>query len=398
MAMFAKKAAIFLFLVFLSAPGLLFLAGLDTFDARKFAEREVRLPHPMPEIAPNAASLREFPDQFELFFNDRVGLRTQYTALWRTLLYRIFNASLHRDSVVAGKNGWLFLGDRFADVFSRHAGQTRHNPALPERLANYHKRIQEEFALRDAHFLILVAPDKHSVYPEYLPDYVKNPIPTPTYSEFLSKAAEKNLAAPDLRDCLADAKKTYGDLLYPRTNTHWTSLGAYLAYVAAMDYINTHCFPVATLPIAEHRLEETDTGFDLSRLLGVRTGDFTIDLAWSAPPATVTMLDQADNTTSFHNAKELRVADNAAVAVSNPAALNNAKVLVIRDSFFNAMAGFFVQSFRECTIYPRYSYTRKSIDFTSLKFDLVIYEVIERDLPFIEENLAALSGALADLP
>jgi hypothetical protein len=83
-------------------------------------------------------------------------------------------------------------------------------------------------------YLFVVVPDKQSIHPEYLPDYlnkVRNRTRFDQLLEYMNENSDVNIL--DLRVPLLEAKKT--DIIYWDRDSHWNYKGAYIAYRSIME-------------------------------------------------------------------------------------------------------------------------------------------------------------------
>ena len=86
-------------------------------------------------------------------------------------------------------------------------------------------------------YLFVVAPSKHDVYPEFMPDRL-NRVRDDSRLDQLMAYIEAFFPAPpvdilDLRPTLAEARKS-GVRLFHKTDTHWNDRGAWAAYRKAI--------------------------------------------------------------------------------------------------------------------------------------------------------------------
>jgi alginate O-acetyltransferase complex protein AlgJ len=130
--------------------------------------------------------------------------------------------------VIRGKNGRLFLDNDTNEVIAQHTGAVRLDEAGLEqwRLILEHRVAWLERQGIPYHFLI--APNAHSVYPEDLPDDVPSADERPIH-QIIGHLREKDSFAGVLYplDELIAAKD---EAIYPMTASHWSELGAFIAY------------------------------------------------------------------------------------------------------------------------------------------------------------------------
>jgi len=92
---------------------------------------------------------------------------------------------------------------------------------------------QEWLAARGIGYVVMVVPEKFTIYPEYLPSWVARS-PSPTPHDQLSAAMRRNgrVAFIDLREPLRAAKVR--ERVYYQTDSHWNFNGAIVGYEALM--------------------------------------------------------------------------------------------------------------------------------------------------------------------
>jgi len=231
-----------------------------------------------------------------------------------------------------GKDDWLFLGNAFDNCVAKLklsilpdasvvAGTRDSLAALAQVASNYKTQV-----------VLIVGPNKTSVYPEYLPDGL---IPSPkTYISFFLDELQgiPNLTVHDpTREMLA-SKRSVGNL-YWMTDTHWNAKGAYLAYAG---FLKKFRIPV---PDVEFKRGSTHSG-DLIMISGLN--DFPLhaednwDVVWSKQPRWQETPIPNEPMTDF----------GRATIVTNEKPLSNKRVWVIGDSFGNSLRQYFNATFK----------------------------------------------------
>ena len=93
-------------------------------------------------------------------------------------------------------------------------------------------------ARHGAHYLAFFGPDKSSIYPEYLPDWMQRETPLSNLDLLQEYMAQNSsVVLLDLRPALIEGKK--GGLTYLRSNSHWNNFGAFIAYQVIAAKIQT---------------------------------------------------------------------------------------------------------------------------------------------------------------
>lgn len=138
--------------------------------------------------------------------------------------------------VLIAKNNWLeYTGEKNLDDFQNLTGVTTTDlQSIEEKLT----RLNETLRKQNITLLVVVAPNKASIYPENVPAEIQR-VPLPSRLDQFSAQMEKHpeILYLDLRADLIEAKNQ--ELLYYKTDTHWNSRGAYIAYTSVMNALST---------------------------------------------------------------------------------------------------------------------------------------------------------------
>lgn len=150
---------------------------------------------------------------FEGHYDDQFPIKRLGTNLWAALDYTVFDEG--RPGVVIGKDGWLFTDEEFKPEPS--ASQLEDNWALV-------RGVQQELERRGVKLVLAIIPAKTRLYPEYLGKEQPATLHATLYADFLQRARQAGMAAPELLETLERAKDN--GQVFLRTDTHWTPLGA----------------------------------------------------------------------------------------------------------------------------------------------------------------------------
>lgn len=201
------------------------LAGRILAPPADVSDAEQRYLQPAPALPASWADLAAFPVQMEAHLNDTFGLRpTLVTA--NSLLHLGLGMSASERFLV-GRNGWFFHKStdnvlqqaRGVDVFQRQE---------LERWVREMERRQRHVERLGAAFFVVVAPNKHAIYPEHLPDWAE-PVGSTRYEQLQQRLAQGSpLRLIDLHAPLRAAKLEQP--VYFKTDGHWNDLGALVAY------------------------------------------------------------------------------------------------------------------------------------------------------------------------
>ncbi|MDT5060996.1 MAG: alginate O-acetyltransferase complex protein AlgJ [Acidobacteriota bacterium] len=264
----AETSLIVLFMVVLWLPilGMCFHWGVMT------SAQENRRLAVFPSLSTDPRVLAAFPANFKIYFQDNFGFRDtliRWQALARVKLLGVSSSP----QVILGKEGWLFHAVEYSNK-----GEPLIPPFNEEQLARWQRFLEgwrDWLAQRGIRYLFTVAPGKHTIYPEYLPDTFRRDR-TSRLDQLIAYLKEHStLEILDLRPALFKAKASH--LLYHKTDTHWNYYGGLVAYQAIFRELGG-------LLTGQQMISESDclvatqkyTG-DLVRMLGL-TGVITEEI------------------------------------------------------------------------------------------------------------------------
>lgn len=259
-----KSAAIALFLGLLWLPVL--QMGLRFYP--EFEEAEKRELAKPPQLSLQA--LPSLPRQFDSFAADNFGFRPDLIR-WNSILKTRLLGISPIPSVIMGKDGWLFYcSEALADgnSINDHRGII----PLPEsELVKLRRRLEEnrrQFSTRNILYMVVVVPNKNTVYGEYLPDDIVKHRSTTRLDQLLAHLEKHStMRIIDLRERFRQARTERP--LYWKTDSHWNSYGAYVAYSEIMRHIagKVPCLRPISVPTDAVGVETNPAGGDLAQML-----------------------------------------------------------------------------------------------------------------------------------
>lgn len=229
--------------------------------------------------------------------------------------------------------------------------------------------ISEAGARAGARTVLIIGPDKPSIYPEYLPDAL---IPSETryVSFYLDRLARiPGLTVYDPTNDLLAAKKSEG-LIYWKTDTHWNTRGAYLAYLGFCNLLEIQPVPV-------NFTQAPAFGGDLIGISKMK--DFPLSssdnwtMVWNDGP---TLTEQEIPGTKINNTF------GPARVITNKKPLSEKYVWVVGDSFSKSLRPYFNATFRQVRYVGHWSDNFRTlpqeINKADHKPDLIILVRVER--------------------
>lgn len=219
----ALKLVVLASLVLAPSMGQLFNVGQSSTENRALA--------PFPTLK-SMKEIKDLPRAAENYVNDRFGFRYQLVHLNSRLRYALGISSAKE--VVIGSDGWLFYtADR---ILEQHTGADVFTDDELERWVQQMEADRDWLAKRGIHLLILIAPDKNTIYPEKLPDYPRRPGVATRLDQLAARLRRSDLDFVDPRSALLKAKQG-GLKVYFEGDSHWTQRGAFIAYSLVMDHV-----------------------------------------------------------------------------------------------------------------------------------------------------------------
>ena len=209
----AKLIFISIFIVLCLIPSV----GMLIFGEAQPAANEVLASRPSATTRSGELNLSFLSDVSD-YIADRFAFRQELATAWAGVNAKLLGTSIE-EQVILGSDGWLYFSDTLPDYMGQGMSDTelRH-------LANDLALMQEYIESQGKRFIFTVAPNKNSIYPEHMPDYIEN-----RHSESSAVRVGAYLDAAgvnylDLFDILGSE-----DSLYYETDTHWNFRGAALA-------------------------------------------------------------------------------------------------------------------------------------------------------------------------
>lgn len=288
------------------------------------------------------------------YIADHFAFRQELITADAVLNAKVFQVSAEED-VVLGRDGWLFYAEtvdghlRTAPLSDRRLWAGAHTLAL----------VREYVQNQGAELLFTAAPNKATIYPEYLP-YVGTPLSSSSDLDRLVPLLEAE-AVPyaDLRESLQGQSV----FLYYRQDSHWNTLGAALAQQTLLQTLGKHFEPFWL----SHAQVVTDSHLgDLYEMV-YPTGT---ELDWDAV---------YDREFTFTHIRQPRGPDDQRIETENPA--KTGSLLMFRDSFGNALYPFMAEEFSQALFSRSMPWQLNLLEQTGA--DTVVIELVERNLAYL---------------
>ncbi len=195
---------------------------------------EKRMPVEKPAFPADFAEFKSYPKNFEQYFNDNYGFRKTLINFNNHLMDRIFDESPDVRAM-EGKDSWFYF-DNHGSILDAQ-GKAVLDDEMVDRAVKSFYRNWQNMQKENIDYLLIIAADKASIYPEFLPDYIHYSEKNHRIDKFLDALRAKYPDFPvlDLRPILKNAKNK--EIVYQKTDTHWNKRGSHYAYVEMMKIL-----------------------------------------------------------------------------------------------------------------------------------------------------------------
>jgi hypothetical protein len=220
------------------------LLGLD--HAEPLVEK--RILAPLPDAPRDWAALRTFPHAFEQYWNDTFGFRRALIRVYNRILFALGMSPLP-DQAIVGRDGWFFF--TAGGVLEEYRGERPFSDGELARWQFVLEARRDWLADRGIPYLFVIAPSKESIYPEYMPHWIRRGAVRRLDQLLAYLATHSDFEIVDPRPLLQSAKRD--GPVYRKTDSHWNERGALVVEEAIAQWL-ARMFPAIT-PLAADALE-----------------------------------------------------------------------------------------------------------------------------------------------
>lgn len=367
-------------LFLLTTPILLFPVALH-YNYSYLRSVEKRRPEKAPKIESLAVFFdNDFYSKFDPFLSDRMAFRGSIIQT-----KRLIDVKLLRESRIGAvdigqevnQQHWMFLIQSYWDPAVQTEEAAREVVQLLNEFLVQSKQYKAEFRLA-------IAPDKHTIYPEYLNQKGRYDIQQTSnarkiFHDWFGQTNDSRII--NLWSELLAEKKRTDALLYGPTDTHHTYVGAMVMLREIIESIDPSLWNEENIvPVGQKSI------YDLNTKIGVVNPDAPIDILEVQRPGVkvekVFLGDQElENLSNYQeaiaNANRRLLA--RAVMSSQDQPLIPGKTLVIHDSFIHSfLRPSIMQFFEDVSFIHHSQVTSKMFETALKKYDYVILETVER--------------------
>lgn len=292
-------------------------------------------------------------EELQTYAAEHFAFRSELIRAESLLKFRLLRTPCD-DQVVIGRGGWMFFDETLGDYTG-----IRLSDAEIDRIAARLCAICSYINGQGKEPLIVIVPNKNSIYPEYMPPRFGKKAGVTNLMLLQERMKEMNVPFVDAYKVLLDAKEQDDSFLYFREDTHWNNTGARLV------------------------LNEIYAAFGLSGQYGIT--DYVVQK--SHEPDLYNILFPAgehfesqyvyDDGREFEYTGRMHSLDDMKICTTSKDG-NEKSILVYRDSFGRALIPYIGGTFRQAAFYRSTPYDLSLVENTEC--DLVLIEIVERNL------------------
>ncbi len=274
--------------------------------------------------------------------------RSGWISLRNRILTHVFHTS-GTDQVVVGEDGWLFYGA----TTGHFTGENRLTEEELTGVLDYLKALSVYFENRGIQFVFVCAPNKNTVYSEFMPNYYLQASGSDA-QRVIAGLSSRQVACPDLLQVFGKQEAQ----LYHKLDSHWNNMGAALAAETIFDLLGK--------------------AVSYTHLPYTIRGDFSGDLSDMLYPDGLTRKDQQvyyNHVFSYQYLSTVRTMME--MEITTQSSEQTGRLLMVRDSFGNSLIPFMADAFEACR-FTRQSMTRVISETEG--YDVVVLEIAERNL------------------
>ncbi len=308
---------------------------------------------PRPDFS--LAEITDFPKEYEEYYNDHVPFREPLIRLDSYFSYYVLNKS-PTDEVVVGSDGWLFLEESVQDYKNSNAYTEEQLLELAEKF----ETTSSYLAQQDIEFYIMLAPNKNTIYGEYMPDgyLVEDSVgKTQQLVDYITKNTSVNIIYEP--DAFAEYKDDYQ--LYYKKDSHWNGLGGYIGFKSLAEAMG---FSLPELEDAGYSVTGSGPA-DLLTTMGITNGNheaaYTVDVL---PNIETSLISDEDNDVKV-NIKQYESSSG-----------NDKRLLMFRDSFGTELVPYMSKLYSESVFVWENKFDMSYV--WEYNPDVVVYSLVER--------------------
>lgn len=335
----------------------------------KVVSTENRALTKFPEI--DTCDMDKFPLYLENYLTDQLSTRNNWIRFYNRLNIFVFKSSPVSLKGFVGKNNWLFLA---GEELKTYAGTALFSQDELTEFKTEMLRRKKIISAYKAKLLIAIVPNKSNIYPEFMPNYLRQS-EHGGYGQQLHRFLKENgLPVIDLYSSLLNNKTRD---VYFKTDNHWNDFGAFIACNEILKQMQSSFASVKLLDTLLHPIKtyQEKPGCIASQLsIEKETSDMNYHPSPILNKTTLVAKKKYPVMKDFPYGDEYET-----VYMQSDTTLP--KVLLIRDSFGKRLIPYLAEECSKCTaIWDGWHYGLNEDIIKDTKPNFVIYLISESQL------------------
>lgn len=347
-----------IFIVFCLLILLIPFAGMAVAPANETTENKVL--SEFPKLSEKGKLNVDFLSDLGEYFIEHFAFRPQMVSANAVIYGKLFGTSV-TDQVLIGKNNWMYYTETLNDYTGQHLMTER---ALKNVVHNL-TLMQEYAESRGSEFLLVIAPNKNSLYDENMPYYYRKRTGKNNYERLAPFLDSAGIHYTDLFTAFRESD----EVLYLERDSHWANKGAVLAYNQIMENTDLDYETYEHIP---YEVRKDHMG-DLTEMLYPKNSEPDENEYY-----------QKEWLHSYNN----EVKDNMDDWIETSSPKSDACLLMYRDSFGESMLPFLAEEFGNAYFSRLVPYNLLNVD--EYRPDYTVIERTERRLSSFAEQAAVM--------
>ncbi len=303
----------------------------------------------------------DYLTELAAYGEDHAFLKQEAITAWSALNARVLGSSVAED-VVLGRDGWLYYGGTLAD----YTGAAPLDDRALWRAAHNLSLVQEYCQGQGADFLFTLAPNKNSLYSQWMPPMRRAGTESDA-KRLMGELERQGVCYLDLFDTFSQEE----EVLYFAQDSHWNSKGAALAADAVIAALGGESRYYAG-PFTRERSHQGD----LYAMLYPTGKGLEEDMVYGGALA-------------FNYDAPIRGADAVTIMTTGT---GEGSLLAFRDSFGNSLYPYLADHYASA-LFSRAAEWRLEL-IAEREADAVVVELVERNIGNLLKNLPNMPAPL----
>ena len=313
----------------------------------------------------------KIPNKFETYYNDNFGLRTHLIRANNILNVGLFSTSPNT-AVVLGSEDWLYLTWGDESIFEYKKKLTEKELKSRFDVIKYRKEL---LAGQGIQFFVVIAPNKHSIYPEFLPEYLQKLNKNSKYDQITEYLGKNSLDINiDVKNGLMKEKQK-GNLVYFKSNTHWNDYGNFIAYQQIIAKLGAYYPELKPMPLNDFNFVNIENAGDLAKMLGME--EYFKEKTYALIPKNnrIAIIREVDNIDGIAS---------KGLMLSECNLCGNLTIVIVGDSFMELLRPLIAEHFSKVVYIQKAENPEVTFNIIKkIKPEILLYEIVERDMNII---------------